>query len=442
MNFDKRIFSILIILFLIALNVYLIPSKGTGDLQAHIDRLNLVRNYSWGQFISKCLDFTCFKSLGFLENYPPFTIVLLFTFMKILPYKLIGMHYTIKLTIFFFYILTYLTFIYIYKKANINKKKINIINISTIFFSLLSITLNSQGLGYLDIISSFFLLWFLYFLLLNKKYFVSGFLYSISILIKFQPLIIAPIIFCYFINIRKNENSLNLKNGLMFILGLSMSIFILMIINYHAFLFLKNSLFFALSNTKLSASLNIFWIITIFLRIYFPSIYGLYRNDYYNYIDVEPQNHLLLLGKFIFIIMGILILFKFIKQIKHIELNTLITMQVFYFSYFILSSGVHENHNYITLILAILIFIRNTNFYARLNLQLINGINFINMFLFYGISGNRDFLSDIIFKIDFTVIFSVIFSFIYFVYIYLFFKNRILNLFEQSSTRLKSIFRY
>jgi len=156
-------------------------------------------------------------------------------------------------------------------------------------------------------------------------------------------------------------------------------------------------------HTFLSAyGLNLSWLHTWVLHLADPEKYGGLKNGAADYIIIAREPLLALPEKILFYGSYAALLIVFIQRKK--TFARLIVYSILgYFAYFVLNTGVHENHLFLVSFLAwILVFIDRA--------QLVRGINLsiaanANMFLFYGVSGRR--LETVIAGLDITVLFAV-----------------------------------
>jgi hypothetical protein len=85
------------------------------------------------------------------------------------------------------------------------------------------------------------------------------------------------------------------------------------------------------------------------------------------------------------------------------------TMLMGYASYYIFSFGVHENHFILATIMALLLYLYKRTPYTLWLLVGVEVVNFLNMFLFYGILG-EPIVPRILFGIDLSMLLAGIIS--------------------------------
>jgi hypothetical protein len=265
-----------------------------------------------------------------------------------------------------------------------------------------TLLLNSVALGYLDIYFAPFLIAGLFHLQrgnLNR----GVFLFAISCMIKWQPLIIAPFI-CIYVLSNAKEGTERSK-FLMRILPLALAIVavagpILAIFGAPVIYSLEE----ALTHSYLSANaLNLSWLHTWALHLAQPEKYGALRHGLVNYIDTD-ETLIKLPEKILFYASYSLIFIVFVRQKKTFE--RLITYSLLgYMSYFIFNTGVHENHLFLVSCLAwILVFVNSDHLLRCINLSIAANAN---LFLFYGVFGQPLPFGRVVADADITLWFAI-----------------------------------
>jgi hypothetical protein len=165
---------------------------------------------------------------------------------------------------------------------------------------------------------------------------------------------------------------------------------------------------------------NIGWIITCIINWLNPQ--GI-RDIGWNFIirDTDRYKIFYMILKYTFIISYLIIIINFFKEKdKSFEKFLLYSIAAF-LSYFILNKGVHENHAHIAVVLLLLLYGENKNYFITM---LIWGILYnVNLILFQGIGGDRriyyyiDYYTGIV---NLSLLFSFVCTTAYFVFI---FKN-------------------
>ena len=385
------LFTIILALYL-ALVGFSFYSKGTGDVDSWQRYVNVSVSAPLKELIPKCLNYEC-PFPDFNGTYPPGYILLFLIFSNILPVQILGTFTTVKLIIFFFHILTFLTLIYINILINHYKQSFirSVINTLILFGTVISLTLNSLWLGYTDIFIYPFLLLCI-FLLLRRKVFFSGIFYSAAVLIKWQPLIILPFLFIYLIKSGRTK-LLKIKSVVLFYAGTVIPVLILFPLNPNIF----NSIYFALTqgaynDIVFSSAMNVQWITTYILHVLFPYLFRPLSEGLNSYIVVgDSFSGLLYLPKLIFWVAYGIIVWKFFRtkaERNSFFLHFLFASIVGYSTYFMFSSGVHENHLSIALLFSLILYLLYPYKKIRLLLLFMDIAHLLNMFIFYGFNGS------------------------------------------------------
>jgi hypothetical protein len=390
-NLIKKNYSeiIFLLLFFFYTSLIFIYSEGTqntntqSDWVDHANKIGIIDGYKKN-----------------INTYPPFITVILKCFFDFLNYFTndVKIFYGIKLAIFFFFFLS--TFIIYFYTSNLKL---------TIFF-ILTFLISSIGLNDLDIIFAPFLILSIIFLKKKKLFFFSLF-YCISILIKWQPIIIAPIflIFISKYNWKDKINFISIKkyfNNIKICLVPIFLIFLIIFISY-GFLPLAKSLYKSVTNNWLSGNaLNFNWILTWFLKTYDSINYQPIIDGKINWIKINSFSFLAYSGKILFILTYITLIIKFINCKKKNIQNLLFFSATISFCYYILNTGVHQNHLFLSTLLFILAFNENKKFFIEM---LATSIIFnINLFIFYGVTGTGLVNTVINKSFDLTIIISLL----------------------------------
>tara|TARA_S200000501_G_C20785136_1_gene726830 strand:+ start:1 stop:1254 length:1254 start_codon:yes stop_codon:yes gene_type:complete len=386
----NKLFLVLLSLMLSVFSLTFLHSRGTHD------------RITWEHWAEKSNNFGFIKAyeMNSSHSYPPLSFVILDFVGKVSKIFKIELFGGIKISITLFLFLTSICFFYFTKD---------------IYLSLilhLSLLLNSISLGYIDVYFAPFLILALYFLK-NNNFNIFSIFFSISIFIKWQPIILIPFIILYLMKIN------TLKNQWFYINILSPIVFISTTIIIIFGLFpIMNTLIAATSHNLLSGNaLNFNWILTHFLRLFNPSYYGGFIDGKCTYIIATSIKEVIV-SRFIFISLFVTAMVSFWNKKSSFE-NFLLFSILGYWSYFTFNIGVHENHLFIVNILSLLLYSVNKNYLSlAITLTLMSNIN---MFLFYGIDGsglpfNRAILNllDTAFLISiFNVLIFVLFWFKY-----------------------------
>ena len=411
--------KILVIFLLLAVNFLLLPSKGTGDVINWQTLTGKIISSKPDKMIPGCLNYDC--PVFYPVTYPPGHFLITYFFASVLPVDILGALLTVKLSILFFYIISPAIIFLFLKNFPAGGRKISVLDLILAYLLTLSFILNAQGLGYTDFFTVPFLVLGLLFLFKNN-YFLAGLFYSAGALVKWQPAIIAPLLITHILK----TSDKRIKSVFLFIAGILLPVFMLLPLNPQIFIALKNSLINgAILNPFMSAGLNFQFVTAFFLNRFFPGSVNPLPEKSLNYIFIpSPEFSLItLLPKIIFGIIYFFILARFAgirKSSSGRYLFLLETAWVVYLLYFFVSSAVHENHLFLALIFAFLSFAANPGVKNRLNLYLLDFLNFVNLFIFYGYSGKPPF--NLQTTATYSFLFAVLFSFLIFpVVLYLYF---------------------
>lgn len=269
-----------------------------------------------------------------------------------------------------------------------------------LYFSLL---LNAVVLGYIDVYMTPFLILSLWALALQKTW-LFAILFSITCLIKWQPLIIAPFLAVYLLNITRLRDWRQIPFAQ---LGVQVVLPVVGVLGLCTYLWrssLLRAFSSALSHKYLSANaLNFNWLLTYATRISMPEHYGGLAQDgqVTAFLTTAPFT---LVPRVLFAGFYVGALVAFFKKDKTLE-NLLMYSIIGYLAYFIFNTGVHENHVYPATVLAILLYAK-TKRHLPLMLMLIFMLN-ANMFFFYGIDGSAPGFSRVV-GIDVTVLLALL----------------------------------
>jgi len=350
-----------------------LPAKGTGDVDNWTRLINYVRTNPDSSLFPECLNYRC--GVFYPATYPPGHFLIVYVLGRIAPVN-INPHLLFKITVFSFYLLG-LAVLLIFHPGLIT---------AVVYLGLPSLIINSQGLGYTDV---FFLPQLIgsLFLLSRNKHFPAGLLFGLACFFKWQPVILLPLILVYLFFSQKGKNGL-FKPGI-FLVGMIVPQFILIWFKADPVTTLKLFLSGALNDPILSAALNLPWLVTQYLISSgraLPNQAGVY------FLEISKNNpfySLMFSGRLIFLLVYTGILIQFTRKLKNRSgFNFfLLSGQLVFFSYFMISPAVHENHFYIPVILSLMLFLRNPNLHTIILLLMSELINFTNLSFFYGLTG-------------------------------------------------------
>jgi hypothetical protein len=320
---------------------------------------------------------------GFRANradYPPIASAILLAGYRTFHPAGFTQFETIKLTILVFLLATALIF-WIWTR--------NLIWTLVLYASLL---MNSAALGYIDIFfapSLVLALW----MLKERRWGWFSVFYALSCLTKWQPVLIAPFIALYILNIQhpREWRQISLKNILLAILPAAV------ILGYILFQYKPEYIWLAfkasLSHEYLSGNaLNFNWIQTHLIRVFQPEAFGGLNNSLAELITTTDQRYTLL-PRVLFYLTYLATLITFFLRKKTFK-NLLVFSICGFFAYYTFNTGVHENHLFLVMLLVgALLWVAPNTWRTGLVLILINNIN---LFVFYGIEGEIHFSRPVI----------------------------------------------
>jgi hypothetical protein len=285
-----------------------------------------------------------------------------------------------------------------------------------IALGMLAMTLLVDGMvyGYLDAYFTPTLLLALW-ALQAKKYPIGVALFGLSCLIKWQPLIVAPFALAYVVwndaprNLLQTIRWRRLGTAVLAPLALEVVLLVLFfgptpLLSFEA----------ATVNLQLSGqALNLNWIFTHLLHVLDPRQFGGLKDHYATVIKTLDW-HLLLVPKLLFGLFYGACGLIWLRRPKSFE-RMIVFMLLGFLSYFILNTGVHENHLYVAAVLGIVAWhldpVQNVLAPAWAVL------NWVNIRLFYDLDGNRLLAERVIGGIDLALPLAIGFT-LFFVYYY------------------------
>jgi len=369
-NKNRSIFIIIFISGLIALNLFFsIHFFGTNDVRAWIRSAGLTNEYGIvkGYYI-------------YTMNYPPLSSVMLWVTGKIAGIKpsrewlneyptfieAQNTYTPIKISIFIMYnLLALVVFYYLLKKKNYSFSK-SILRTSWLYLNPAFIFVNSI-FGYMDIYFVPFLLGS-FMLLESNLFFLSGAFFAISFLIKLLPIFLLPVFIAYFVSIKFNKFKIKILDDELssFILG----IVVVLIPTLGVFGFQSMESVFDASAVHGGILSNGATNLNYLLSTYF------YPNN------ITPLLWLKW-SKYLFYILSAFYILTISLKKKSIENIYLASIGIF-LSYYILFTGVHENHLFPALIPALGLIL---NRFSKGNILIFINISlivFLNVFSSYG----------------------------------------------------------
>jgi hypothetical protein len=305
-------------------------------------------------------------------DYPPYSSVILLAALRVARLFGGGIFEAIKLALFVFLCLTSLTF-WLWTR-----------NFWLAVGLHLSLLLGSMALGYLDIFFAPALL-LAFWALKERRLVWFTLFYSIACLIKWQPIILAPFIFVYLLNIKRvgDWRQIDFKRLAWQVLWPGLVILIFTFLTFGV-LPVLGSLRLAFSHNFLSGNaLNFNWVITHFLHVFYPRQFGPLINGQARFIRTR-EFEITFVPRLLFLLLYAVALFSFFRREKTFE-GLLLFALTGYLAYFIFNIGVHENHWFIAVLLATILFwVNGAHLFLLLNLILMSNVN---LFLFYGVNG-------------------------------------------------------
>jgi len=308
-------------------------------------------------------------------DYPPVSVLMLDVIGKLAAHQNLEVFVVLKAFVLFFLLATTLT----YYAVSGQKSIALLMHLMLLPSSIL--------LTYLDIWYAPFLVlcfWYLH----KAKPGWALFYFAVCCSIKYQPAILAPFIAIYVWKIyQSQEDQPGLKT--MKALGITLLLYVVLM-----FWMAGNALWVswgnALFHNRLSfQGLNAYW---AYMQI--NVMMGVDVREVRN-----ASNTLLLGSRALFLLVYGWLLFRFVRE-KFNFTTFLLYALAGYYAYFVLISGVHENHLFVAAIVASLLFIRDVN--TRSVALFVMLMNNINLILFNGLTG-EGLQHSLVFGLDMTI---------------------------------------
>jgi len=373
--------TIFVILGVMLVTFFFVPSPGTGNMD------NMAR---WANTVN---DYGLVTGYSIIADYPPISSVILLFVIRISEFLGIWLYTAIKLSIAFFLVLTSFVF-WLWTRDVLLTLLLHI-----------SLLYNSVVLGHVDVYFAPFLILSLW-ALKERRLILFTCVFSIACLIKYQPLIIAPFIALYILNIKQitQWKQIDFRR----ILKHVVLPFIIIIVPTFAIFGLKpiliKSFYTGTHQGYLSANaLNLNWIITHFLHVFNPDQFGPLIDGQATLIRSTPDQ--IRIGpQLVFYLVFIITVLVFFKRDKSFE-NLVLFSLLGYWAYFTLNTGVHENHLFIGMILSIVLFwLNKKHLLTMLTLILISNLNLI---VFNGMDGKEIQFSRVISGVDMALLIAI-----------------------------------
>ena len=243
---------------------------------------------------------------------------------------------------------------------------------------------NSVDLAYLDIYFAPFLIGALW-AAQRRNWWLCIALFTFTCLIKWQPLMLAPFLALYILDIRRPRDLRAVPwRALLVQVGVPALLVVAAVLAVFGWPVIE-SLQHATRFPVLSAQgLNFNWVLTYLLHVLDPATHGGLIAGEIRLIILPEGSLLLLLPKLIFFAVYGFILLRFLLVPKTFP-NLLLYALLGYLAYFTFNTGVHENHLFPTILLtAVLAHVRPAE--APLFVTWALATN-LNPFVFYGIEG-------------------------------------------------------
>ena len=349
---------------LLALALYNAP--GTGDFAIWLAWINLLEK----QGIYATL-------LQINDNYPPFSLVCLDGVLHLAQWTGFSVFFWLKMSLLAGLTGTCAVF-YAWTRN------------SGLTLGLYLLLLISVGCGYLDVY------WTLPFLaslwaLDRNRFALATALYTLSVMTKPQPLLAAPFIALYILNMRswkdiRNPDWRRIGAGIgggSAVLGIFVACF-----GWLTFLPLSNAMNTFGKNaydnmTPSGNAMNVNWIYTHFLHVWHPEKYGPLDRGTANMIEhigIAEQMPF----KMAFSLLFLFILYRFFKQAKNME-SLLLYASLGSLTCFMLNTGMHENHLYVVPLLTVGLAALDRRYEGFHSTWTIAAA--LNLLVFYGIGG-------------------------------------------------------
>lgn len=398
--------KVFIVVLLTLLNLSLIPSSGSPD------------HTQWNEYANMAVKYGPFKGQTMIEqHYPPLSTFIMGSFSSL------GQLFTgptmdhsipIKISIFIFYCLTvYCLFVF-----TGNKKIGSLTGLDKILIilSTFSLILHTQALSEIDIYVIPFVILSIY-LLFKKKILLSGLFLGLAVSIKWQPLILLPLFVAKLVDIKISKQ--NIRDLAVYLVGfaiiplISWSLVFRYPLGMKAFdtaiAFIKNGM------PLLSGqALNINWIITYLMHIFAKPGSGMETLGELGNLNRQiPTSAVpwILRGQ-LFKIAFVFIMLKYWLSKKKELITFLGSAVMIYFAHHQLNHSAYEKHLFYVVVFMLILFLNKPTALNRKLLILIDIITFVNMILFFSITGPRDFQA-LFYGFDLTVVFSLLYFIIF-----------------------------
>lgn len=339
-------------------------AEGTGDIREHfIYWIDNVYQYGFRQ--------------GFIENadmYPPLSTILMYIGSRI--FFLFENDQAIRGMDLLMLLVCGLWMIHKYEKPEYG------------FWMVVS-CLISVHLGFIDALVFPFLIIAFYYLQ-KERYCLFAVFFTLCCCVKMQPLIIAPILVCYFVTLSNRKPYFLAPFKRILQMGISA---VLTLIPFFIIYGIKPIIECIRSGLIAPGfsdnALNFIWVVQYFLEKYFP---GKTQplTDGLPTIYWGPHGVLLLFNYVFWLVFIALVIFTLVLKRKTPAIVLKICI-IEYTVYFLFKLAVHENHLILAMVLTAILLCLEDNVVNRWIFIIYAFITNMNMYLFYGITGMTSF---------------------------------------------------
>jgi hypothetical protein len=248
--------------------------------------------------------------------------------------------------------------------------------------------LSSVALAYVDIYFAPALIFSLW-MLEEPRWFWFSLSFVVAVLIKWQPMIIAPFCLLYILGVQDIREWRQVDYSTLFgkVVVPSAIVSAPVVVAFGPVPILR-SFRDALTQGLLSGNaLNLNWMVTYFLHVWDPNQFGGLRNGLADFIETHSL-HIVLFPRLLFWITYLLVLSVFLRCPKTFT-NLVIFSVLGYLCYYIFNTSVHENHLFVVAILAVVLYWREESWRANAVILLLMANS--NLLLFYGVDGELHF---------------------------------------------------
>lgn len=366
LNNIKKLLIVLIMLVLFLPTLLYFPHKGTGDMgvwlewTSHIDRWGPLNAYSI--INTAVVDTVVINNINtnhsyWTTDYPPITFINLWLAMKAAAFFDVSWTIGIKISLFVYYMATWFSLIYLSTIFRRESVWVSVAVASGLFFGGLYFAIITQAFSVLDITFAPYVVFSLA-LFARRKYLLAGVFFALAVLVKWIAMVILPVFLFYFI-IKKGRRY-KIDAAIFKFFGALTLVFGLLVIG---FLFNHLSLFSLAESLRKAFSHGVwylapgplnFWWLTGYgaIKFLYPETYGaIIKNNLYIFSSISMV---------IFLLVLITILKSFLERKKDVG-NLLQASVMISWSYYIWRTGVHPNHLFIAVLIALCLAIVRTS---------------------------------------------------------------------------------